>query len=80
MWDMVQNHEIVSLFQMEQQSGVRGIALTHPRSVDELAVLNSVIRLMATEKGAESPIDKYARFRERHKDWDKEMIQMGLTE
>lgn len=80
MWDMVQNHEIVSLFQMEQQSGVRGIALTHPRSVDELAVLNSVIRLMATEKGAESPLDKYARFRERPKDWDKEMIQMGLTE
>ena len=80
MWDMVQNHEIVSLFQMEQQSGVRGIALTHPRSVDELAVLNSVIRLMATEKGAESPLDKYARFRERPQDWDKEMIQMGLTE
>ena len=80
MWDMVQNHEIVSLFQMEQQSGIRGIALTHPRSVDELAVLNSVIRLMATEKGAESPLDKYARFRERPKDWDKEMIQMGLTE
>ena len=80
MWDMVQNHEIVSLFQMEQQSGVRGIALTHPRSVDELAVLNSVIRLMATEKGAESPLDKYARFRENPRDWDKEMKDMGLTD
>ena len=80
MWDMVQNHEIVSLFQMEQQSGVRGIALTHPRSVDELAVLNSVIRLMATEKGAESPLDKYARFRENPRDWDREMKDMGLTD
>ena len=80
MWDMVQDHEIVSLFQMEQQSGVRGIALTHPRSVDELAVLNSVIRLMASEKGAESPLDKYARFRERPQDWDKEMKEMGLTD
>ena len=79
MWDMVQNHEIVSLFQMEQQSGVRGIALTHPRTVDELAVLNSVIRLMATEKGAESPLDKYARFRLSPKDWDKEMFDMGLS-
>ena len=79
MWDMVQNHEIVSLFQMEQQSGVRGIALTHPRSVDELAVLNSVIRLMATEKGAESPLDKYARFREDPTAWDREMQQFGLT-
>ena len=80
MWDMVQNHKIVSLFQMEQQSGVRGIALTHPRSVDELAVLNSVIRLMATEKGAESPLDKYARFRTDPKAWDREMISMGLTD
>ena len=80
MWDMVQNHEIVSLFQMEQQSGVRGIALTHPRSVDELAVLNSVIRLMATEKGAESPLDKYARFRSYPNAWDAEMKQMGLSD
>ena len=80
MWDMVQNHEIVSLFQMEQQSGIRGIALTHPRSVDELAVLNSVIRLMASEKGAESPLDKYARFRSHKADWDIEMRQYGLTD
>lgn len=80
MWDMVQNHEIISLFQMEQQSGIRGIALTHPVNVDELAVLNSVIRLMATEKGAESPLDKYSRFRRNPSAWDKEMQQMGLTD
>ena len=80
MWDMIQHHEVVSLFQMEQQSGTRGIALTHPRTVDELAVLNSVIRLMATEKGAESPLDKYARFRFHPNDWEQEMIQYGLTD
>ena len=80
MWDMVQNHEIVSLFQMEQQSGVRGIALTHPRSVDELATLNSVIRLMATEKGAETPLDKYTRFRNNPDAWDREMKAYGLTD
>ena len=79
MWDMIQNHEIVSLFQMEQQSGIRGISLTHPRTVDELATLNSVIRLMATEKGAESPLDKYTRFRNNPHDWDKEMNGYGLT-
>lgn len=80
MWDMVQNHKVISLFQMEQQSGIRGIALTHPQNVDELATLNSVIRLMATEKGAESPLDKYARFRLNPQDWENEMIQCGLTE
>ena len=80
MWDMVQEHKIISLFQMEQQSGIRGIALAHPRNVDELAILNSVIRLMATEKGAESPLDKYARFRFNATDWEKEMQQYGLTD
>ena len=80
MWDMVYNHEIISLFQMEKDSGIRGISLTNPRSVDDLATLNSVIRLMATEKGAESPLDKYARFREHPEMWDKEMHEYGLTE
>jgi len=79
MWDMVQNHEINSLFQMEKQSGVNGIALAHPKSVDELAVLNSVIRLMAPEKGAEQPLDMWARYRENIEEWYMEMKAYGLT-
>ena len=79
MWDMVNQHKIISLFQMEQASGIRGISLTHPRNVDDLATLNSVIRLMASEKGAESPLDKYARFRSRPQDWENEMIMYGLS-
>ena len=63
MWKMVWNHKISSLFQMEQQSGIQGIALTHPESVDDLAHLNSIIRLMAQEKGGEQPLNKYARFK-----------------
>ena len=49
MWHMVWNHDIQSLFQMEKQSGIQGIALTKPESVDDLAHLNSIIRLMAQE-------------------------------
>lgn len=47
MWEMVWNHEVQSLFQMEQPSGVQGIESTKPRSVDELAVLNSVSQIAA---------------------------------
>lgn len=79
MWEMVWNHEINSLFQMEQQSGIQGIALTHPKSVDDLAVLNSVIRLMATEKGAEQPLNKFARYKANINLWYKEMTENGLT-
>ena len=79
MWQMVWNHEIHSLFQMEKQSGIQGIALTHPQSVDDLAVLNSVIRLMAQEKGAEQPLNKFARFKNDIKLWYEEMDSYGLT-
>ena len=80
MWHMVWNHEIQALFQMEQQSGIQGIALTKPESVDDLAHLNSIIRLMAQEKGGEMPLNKYARFKDNIRLWYDEMEQFGLTE
>lgn len=80
MWKKVWNHDIISLFQMEQQSGIQGIAATKPNNVDDLASLNSVIRLMAQEKGAETPIEKYARFRKNPMAWEQEMRSAGLSE
>lgn len=79
MWKMVWSHKILSLFQMEQQSGVQGIALSKPESVDDLATLNSAIRLMAQEKGAETPLEKFARFKKDISLWYKEMDLYGLT-
>ena len=79
MWEMVWEHKIQSLFQMEQQSGIQGIALTKPESVDDLATLNSVIRLMAQEKGQESPLEKYARFKDNIDLWYAEMDSYGLS-
>ena len=80
MWQMIWDHKIESLFQMEQQSGIQGIALTKPESVDDLATLNSVIRLMAQEKGGEQPLHKYARFKKNINAWYAEMTKYGLTE
>ena len=80
MWQMIWNHQIESLFQMEKQSGVQGIAIAKPKSIDELAVLNSVIRLMAPEKGAEMPLNMWGRYRENINDWIREMRRYGLSE
>ena len=80
MWEMVWEHKINSLFQMEQQSGIAGIKLIHPKSVSELAVLNSVIRLMAQEKGGETPLERWARFRKNINLWYDEMREYGLSE
>lgn len=78
MWQMCWNHEVMSLFQMEKQSGVSGIAAMKPTSVDDLAILNSAIRLMATEKGGEMPVNKLARFKAHPSDWDYELRRYGL--
>ena len=80
MWNMVWNHEISSLFQMEQQSGIQGIKLIKPKSVDELATLNSVIRLMAQEKGGETPLEIWAKYRKNINLWYDEMRQYGLSD
>ena len=78
MWKMVWNHDIQSLFQMEKQSGISGIATLKPTSVDDLAILNSTIRLMAQEKGGEMPTDKLARFKANPYEWTREMEKYGL--
>ena len=80
MWKMIWNQEVQSLFQMSEQSGVNGIALVHPQSVDDLAILNSIIRLMAQEKGAEQPLNKFARFKNNINLWYEEMKRHNLTQ
>lgn len=80
MWELIHKHKIESLFQMEQQSGIKGIAAVKPTSIDDLAALNSVIRLMAPEKGAEQPIEKFARFKQNINLWYDEMRQWGVKE
>lgn len=80
MWEMVWDHKIQSLFQMEKQSGIQGIATLKPTTVDDLAILNSTIRLMAQEGQTEMPTEKLARFKRNPQDWDKEMAAWGLGE
>lgn len=79
MWEMVSKNEIVSLFQFETDVGRQGTALAAPKSVADLCALNSIIRLMATEKGGELPIEKFAKFKENHDLWEQEMNDYHLT-
>ena len=80
MWQMVWRHDILSLFQMEQQSGIRGIALAKPKSVNDLSVLNSVIRLMAPDKNSETPLETWSKYRQDISIWLREMKRYGLTQ
>lgn len=80
MWRLAWDHKVISLFQMEKESGKEAIRLAKPSSVEELALLNSVMRLMSSEKGGERPLEKLARFKNDTSQWYKEMTDYGLTE
>ena len=80
MWKMIWEHKIQSIFQMDKQSGIQGIALTKPKSVDELAVLNSVIRLMPPEGSNETPLETWTKYRKNINLWYQQMRDYGLTE
>ena len=78
-WDMIDEHKIISLFQMEKQSGIQAISIARPRSLTDLSALNSVMRLMAPEPGAESPLERYGKFRKDIRLWYQEMTNYGLS-
>lgn len=80
MWKLLWEHKVMSFFQMEKDSGVQAVALAKPKSVDDLATINSVMRLMAQEKGAEQPLHKFARFKNDINEWYQEMTNYGLTQ
>ena len=80
MWEMLANNEILSVFQFDTPQGLQAISLARPTSVEELASLNSIMRLMASEKGAEQPLEKYARFKQNSQLWEQEMDLYGLTD
>ena len=79
-WELIQKHKIMSLFQFEKQSGWQAIELGKPKSLEDMAALNSVMRLMAPEGGGEAPLERWARFSKDISLWYKEMSDYGLTE
>jgi len=78
-WEVATNSEMIDLFQFNTQVGMETIKKVKPRSVAEMSVANSLMRLMA-EQGDEQPSDAYARFRKDISLWYKEMRDFGLTE
>ena len=79
-WDAINGtgRKIDNIFQFEGQIGRNCLQRTKPRNVLQLAAANSVMRLMAQD-GGETPMDRYARFRNDISLWYKEMDEWGLT-
>lgn len=79
MWDALAKNQVISCFQFDSAVGAQAARKIKPTSALEMADANGLMRLMTAEKGAESPLDKYVRFKNNISLWYDEMDNAGLT-
>lgn len=77
MWEQASNGHISSLFQFDTIVGGQAIKKIQPRSLTQLAIANSVMRLMAE---GEQPIDIYVKQKLVPSIWYDDMRECGLNE
>ena len=80
MWDALAKGSVIGCFQFEGQVGQQAAKKIKPQTPLEAADANGLMRLMASEPGAEMPLDKYVRYKNNISLWYKEMSDFGLTE
>ncbi len=79
MWKMIAENTLIDAFQFDTDVGSNAGIKVKPTSIPEMAVANSLMRLMG-EHGAEQPIDTYIRYKADISLWYKEMRDWGLNE
>ena len=79
-WEAIQNGSVINVFQFDSVVGSQAAKKIKPQNILELADANSLMRLMASEQGAEAPMDKYIRFKGNIQLWYNEMDRYGLRE
>ena len=78
-WNSIQTTSVLDLFQFDSLVGSQAAKKIKPSTILELADANGLMRLMTSEKGEETPMDKYVRFKNDISLWYKEMDSYGLT-
>lgn len=79
LWDAVSSGKILKLFQFDTQVGGQTIKIVKPHTPKEMADCNSAMRLMASEKGGETPTERYVRMKADISQWYDEMNRWGLS-
>ena len=78
-WKNIEEGNILNVFQFDSVVGAQAAKKIKPRTIQELSDANGLMRLMTAEKGSESPLDKYVRFKNNIDLWYQEMYEEGLT-
>ena len=78
-WDAIRDGKVINVFQFDSEVGSQAAKKIKPQTILELADANGLMRLMTSEPGAETPMEKYIRFKENIQLWYNEMDRYGLT-
>ena len=78
-WEAIQNGTVINVFQFDSEVGSQAAKKIKPKTILELTDANGLMRLMTAEKGAETPMEKYIRYKNNLDLWYKEMYTFGLT-
>ena len=78
-WKSLHENSVLNIFQFDSDVGSQAAKKIKPRSMLEMADANGLMRLMTAEKGQETPMEKYIRFKNNINLWYEEMDEYGLT-
>ena len=79
-WKALQENSVLNIFQFDSDVGSQAAKKIKPESILEMSDANGLMRLMTAEKGAETPMEKYIRFKNNLNLWYQEMNRAGLTQ
>ena len=78
-WKALQENSVLNIFQFDSDVGSQAAKKIKPTNIMEMADANGLMRLMTAEKGAETPMEKYIRYKNNLSLWYQEMDRAGLT-
>ena len=78
-WRVLQENSVLNIFQFDSDVGSQAAKKIKPKSILEMADANGLMRLMTSEKGQKSPMEKYIEYKNNISLWYKEMDKYKLT-
>jgi len=78
MWRKLWEGEVIDAFQFDTMVGSQAIRLIHPETLSELAIANSIMRLMAQDN-MDLPLDTFVKYKKNLDEWYHEMQLYGLS-
>ena len=78
-WKALRENSVLNVFQFDSDVGSQAAKKIAPTNILEMADANGLMRLMTAEKGEETPMEKYVRYKDNIDLWYHEMNDYGLT-